>query len=463
MSRLNIPRKKHAVGTNDPAMEVIDVAFSDICDFLTFHEALQMRLLGRHLRDLVEECLTEDQCSSFLEKKLKRENAYVFHDTREWREATQTDYTILKKVINPNNTSKPKDLFPFRTLLNLIKIMGALPMEAAIGYSARYGRVVIPQDEQVRIMIAEAEEEPRSNGRMYGPCLCPKDQKCQGCKLIDNIPTRKEIVTTEGRVDEEGYSVDDFYSCSRQSDGEEVKVELKTYYPVCVPNLPSNLQCPVCRESSRRTLFLTEVSYQSSETSRDFRSTPLTFTPLKTDETGSKRPRLEETWRDRLFPKDSYPPAPYREDGVHKNVPIEHTPDKKTCISIHCENCKQFGLLAPAVPCHTLGFPCEAIRAQPQDGSVRDELYDADLGVVLVRRQCNAAGEQPCSKAPLCTKCSSEVWHHVWEGRPDDRQQHHAYLNNHGINFIVFCSSCVTCDLRLCHEHAWMSTVCHHS
>uniref|UniRef100_A0A7S3PCR8 Uncharacterized protein n=1 Tax=Amphora coffeiformis TaxID=265554 RepID=A0A7S3PCR8_9STRA len=457
-------KKPTMLTTNNPAMEVIDVAFSDICDFLTFAEALQMRSLGRHLRDLVEECLTEDHCAAFLERKLKRENIYLFHDTREWREATQTDYNILKKVIHPSSAASPKDLFSFRTLLDLMKVMGALPLEAAIGYSTRYGRVVIPQEEQVRIIIEEeAEEEPRSNGRIYDPCPCPKDGKCQGCKLIDNIPIRKERISTEGRIDEEGYSVDDFYTCYRQADGKEVPVELKTYFPVSVPNLPPTLQCPVCRESSRRTLFLTEVSYQSSEPSNDFRFTPLTFTPLKTDEAGSKKPRREDTWRDRLFPKDSYPPAPYREDGVHKNVPIEHTPDKKTCISIHCENCKRFGLLAPAVPCHTLGFPCEAIRAQPQEGSLRDELYQADLGAILVRRQCNAAVEKPCNKATLCTKCSTEVWHHVWEGRPDDRQQHHAYLNNHGINFIVFCSSCRTCDLRLCHEHAWLSTICHHS
>lgn len=460
-----MPAKKQAMAKSTPEMEVIDVAFSGICDFLTFPEALQMRTLGRRLRELVDECLTEDQCAIFLERKLQRENVYLFDDTREWKEATQNNRNTMKKVIRPTVFPKSNDLFPFHSLLNVVKVMNALPMEAAIGYSSRYGRVVIPHEEHIRCMIAEGEEEPRFHGRVYGPCPCPKDDECQGCKLIDNIPVRQDLVSTEGRVHDEGYSVDDFYTCSRTTDGGKgVNVELKKYYPVCVPNVPSNLQCPVCRVSSRRTLFLTEVSYQSSETCRDYRFTQLAFTPRPTEEDGSKRPRREDTWRDRLFPtKHAYPPPPYREDCVHKNVPLEHTADKKTCISIHCENCKQFGLLAPAVPCHTLGFPCESVRAQPQEGSVRDELYQADLGAVLVRRKCNAAVETPCNKAPLCTQCSSEIWHHVWEGRPDGRQQHHAYLNNHGINFIVFCSSCRTCDLRLCHEHAWLSTICHHS
>ena len=440
-----------------------------------------MRVVDCRLRDLVQECLTEERCATFLRERLEKDNMYVFHDTSEWEEATQTDPIILQKVIRGGGGarttasgcdgpfSKSSDRFPFHTLLHIMEVMRMVPMEAAIAYSSRYGRILIPQDEQVRCFLSDqrgAGEEPRWFGQIHDSCPCKPGMECQGCKLIDNIPARKDFVTTLGRTIEEGYSVDDFYTKRLQTKEPNVEIELKTYFPVSVPNLPPTLCCPLCRVSSRRTLFLTEVSYQSSETSTNYRTTPLTFTPLKSNhDPESKRQRRDATWKDRLFSKDSYPPPPYREDGIHKNIPIEHTSDAKSCISIHCENCKRFGLLAPAVPCHTTGFPCEAVRSQPQDQSLRDELYQADLGAVLVRHRCNAGGlGSPCNKAPLCHRCCFEIWHHVWEARPPGREHHqHAYLNNHGINFIVFCSSCRTCDLRLCHEHAWLSTVCQHT
>jgi len=225
-----------------------------------------------------------------------------------------------------------------------------------------------------------------------------------------------------------GYAIDRDYVTPNS-------LELKKYFMSCVQNLPADLYCPVCQIQTEMTLMLSEISYQSLEAAPRHQDVQLTFTP---------RPQQDwpkEAWQECLFPPNSFPPPPYRDVSIpFRQFPLRHEPDAKHCLSIHCNHCHQFGLLAPVNVCSHDQFHCHntgrIVRQQRN--------FPASLcGAVFVRQQCS----QPnCHKATFCNDCSRSLNHRNYDNE-----------NNTALK-----SRCDNCNLVLCKEHAWLSTVCHH-
>jgi hypothetical protein len=146
------------------------------------------------------------------------------------------------------------------------------------------------------------------------------------------------------------------------------RLRLDVYHNKCIPNLPSDLVCPVCRVIDRRTLMLTEISYVTEPgTERRFgvgrmqQGRPLvqaeidslTFTPAAArrspegENEGIGEPITTRSDRELV---ESFPPR-YGEPFLYNHVnhrDREADMNRKHAISIHCEGCGSFGVLAPA-------------------------------------------------------------------------------------------------------------------
>lgn len=121
----------------------------------------------------------------------------------------------------------------------------------------------------------------------------------------------EEEAGDDGDGDEESYADDydrtlDDYHQIENSRGEFLRLDM--YVKKCIPNLPKDLTCPVCRVTDRRTLQLTEVTYQSKAGTEQRHPwlMPLSLTPR--EEHGevsspvSKRAKVEaEPPTDRCF------------------------------------------------------------------------------------------------------------------------------------------------------------------
>jgi hypothetical protein len=197
------------------------------------------------------------------------------------------------------------------------------------------------------------------------------------------------------------------------------------------------------------------------------------------------------------------PPPPRRHTVT--GTPYVHHDNVKNCLSIHCNKCQQFALLAPAVPCHSHSFACDGIRllnamqerqqatrrrarhgsdnaadddfsndddieqdeadevlgqepSNEDDDDVDDDDATIVIGAVMVRRRCN--GSAICQKATYCMACSQQSWHFPFA---QNQQNNNNELPGHHDMMIIHQSACNHCNLRLCREHSWFSSVCHHS
>jgi hypothetical protein len=426
------------------------VSWEWVAEFLTLQDMLTSRVVCKEWNQSLEETLSPRQCGVWLSRRLMRENLYLTDNIGLWKDASNESIDMMASVLVHDNNS----VSPVRTLIDTLRVVKVFPSQAAVAFSAPYGRHCIPLhwDDTIEAVVP-TEYEACQRG----------EQACAGCRLVNRIPQR---TVTRFRGDEATDDcMDDFYDILRGDtatatataaaaganiDANEY-VELKKYYPSCTPNLPPDLICPVCRVSSERTLQLTEVSYASTEECSGWNTVTSSLTPVRDDTTinanttqnAISRQQRNNSWRDQLYAADSFPPAPYRD----VNIPIDHPPQRvanaKHCLAIHCDHCRQFGILAPVAVCGQGQFRCQDRLRYLNFGKDHRSL----TGAVFVRQQCSHPN---CNRPTLCHRCC--------------RSNVHANDDTTGTNGLTTTmqSHCGTCHITFCTEHHWQSTCCHH-
>jgi hypothetical protein len=417
-----------------------EISWEWVAEFLTLQDMLASRVVCKEWNQSLEETLSPRQCGIWLSRRLLRENLYLTDNIGSWKDASNANESIemMARVLFHDNNS----VSPVRTLIDSLRVVHVFPSQAAVAFSAPYGRHCIPLhwDDAIEAVLPTEYEACRRG-----------EQACAACRLVNRIPRR-----TRFRGEPTDDCIDDFYDILRgdtaAATGANVAaneyVELKKYYPSCTPNLPPDLICPVCRVSNERTLQLTEVSYASTEESSSWNTVKLSLTPVRDNANTNNnattqtipRQRRNDSWRDQLYAVDSFPPAPYRD----VNIPIDHPPPRaanaKHCLAIHCDHCRQFGILAPAAVCGQGQFRCQDRLRYLNFGKDRSL-----TGAVFVRQQCSHPN---CNRPTLCHRCCRTNVH-----RNDD--------TTNGLTTAMQ-SHCETCQITFCTEHHWQSTCCHH-
>lgn len=354
----------------------------------------------------------------------------------------------------------------FRSIFHILR--QCLPMEVAVAFNAKYGRHCIP--------LKWNTETNQAEPQLYDAC-CKK--KCRTCKFP--IPAD---VTVDAKI----------HSLIQIQNKNGKPLDLKHFYNKCIPNLPSNLTCPSCRCTDKRTLVLSTYSYPSSAGGRN---TLLTFTPRDVDDESSdesssdtdnddddeqeddyavepqrKKQRLDKEQNDDAASSFAFPPV-YEDLALPtKWEPLERTPDAKHVIAIHCVSCQKFGMVAPAGPCCNDNFPCHERTRQ-----VTIAARAATIGGVFMRRKCS---NEACLHAVSCEACSRAVEHPMFdrdiveasesgEASDDNDNGNEADDDDAGDSatdgnamIVNHKTRCQTCNLRYCNECAWLSTICHH-
>lgn len=130
--------------------------------------------------------------------------------------------------------------------------------------------------------------------------------------------------------------------------------------------------------------------------------------------------------------------------------PLERTPNTKHAIAIHCVECRQFGVVAPASACCREEYPCQERTRQ-----VTVQGRAATIGGIFVRRKCST---RDCLHGVSCEACSRARNHPMF-----DRDNIPPTEDGPGLQIFAHdVARCLTCNLRFCSECAWQSTVCHH-
>lgn len=260
------------------------------------------------------------------------------------------------------------------------------------------------------------------------------------------------------------------------------RFDLTKFYPKCMPNLPSNLRCPLCRSNKERTLVLSMLSYQSSGVTNN---TPLTFTPHNNDDfseaegesseqedgndeadgnsnngigsdeetrRGRKRQRVEDTPHD-LPEEFAYPPTFDDVMLPHRNEQIQSKHNAKFAISIHCTSCQNFGVAAPAIPCNHEAFSCFHQVEPLEFGSSNTGMPGrSTVGGILVRSKCS---NPRCSGATMCRSCCRRAKHRPYatDLNPEEPVKSKCWCKrcNPSGDGGIYCNDC-----------AWITTVCHH-
>lgn len=302
--------------------------------------------------------------------------------TRQWSSESDQQESISRILVEDQKSSS---LPPIRLTLFWLRFCHALPKEFRVGYTEQYGRYILPQE-------------------LYEPC---RRQACKSCQL--RIPSRRRFSVTAGTIDRH-FTLQLSTSDPRREYPE--CVELKYFYPKCVPNLPPDLVCPRCRMQNERTLYLTQSSYQS----RSFDRSEMNLTPFSSS--------------------PSQFPSQY---GPEISIPFlrpEPLEDQKFFVSIHCMYCNLI-MLSPCAPCRHENYVCDSLGP----GGARQ------LGgyYYFVRHVCSY-----CRRPAYCHECQRTRLH---ERRPlGDRQE----------GPFIFQNACPTCKLQLCVDHAWVTSCCHH-
>jgi hypothetical protein len=414
-----------------------EISWEWVAEFLTLQDMLSSRAVCKEWKQSLEETLSPRQCGIWLSRRLLRENLYLTDNLGLWKDASNESIEMMARVLTHDNNS----ILPVRALIDTLRVVKVFPSQAAVAFSAPYGRHCIPLhwDDNIETVVPTE----------YEACHRGGEQACAACRLVNRIPRR-----TNCHNEPTDDCIDDFYDILRGGTAAGATsneyVELKKYYPSCTPNLPPDLTCPVCRVSAERTLQLTEVSYASTEESSSWNTVKLSLTPVRdnTDTNANAnatqaritRQRRNDSWRDQLYAANAFPPAPYRD----VNIPIDHPPQRaanaKHCLAIHCDHCRQFGILAPVAVCGQGQFRCEDRLRYLNFGTDRSL-----TGSVFVRQLCSHPN---CDRPTFCHRCCRTNVH-----RNDD--------TTNGLTTTMQ-SHCDTCQITFCTEHHWQSTCCHH-
>jgi hypothetical protein len=454
----------------------LTIPWDRVATFLPFEDILSARLCCKDWLWQWHELIGPDQTASWLSSVLLERNLYLAHDIagNHWKSAaasTARQAESLERLFLPPQSSTVAAATKIITsthcamdvLLRYLRVMHYLPQEAAVCYSGKSGRHCRPI---VPVVQKDADAEQMKNAShyfptklyTYPPCHRGKRRNCPTCRVkIPAVrPTEQRFSDGESGSDEEqvdgeeqqevpaaaaaappgddppppdddpppvgNQKLDDFYQIQTSS-GEHLRLD--TYINKCIPNLPSDLTCPICRVTNQRTLQLTEVTYQSAPGTqrREHVTMPLTLTPNEEEDeddedddqkpqasspsciVSPKRRRLHQDPDDATNlvddsssePEEIFPPI-YQELFIPTTEEFQKpAEDCKTAISIHCQGCRQFAVIAPAVACLNSKFPCHSKTMQSGDPAIV-------IGGVLTRTRCRVSD---CGCAALCRACSS--------------------------------------------------------
>lgn len=355
------------------------IPWGRVVSFLRLPEMLSCRLVSSSIATRIHEELLPSDCVLWLEEEFRERNLFFIPgniDTQ-WKEACNDDRGVFLRHFF-HHPSSSREQSPLDALVRCLRVCQYIPKEAAVVFSGKYGRHIQP------LPVAEQKR--------HVPCGKGK-QNCETCRF--QIPRKQRIEETQSKLD----AVLQIVVNPRQV------VVLDEYFVKCVPNMPRDLICPMCRVTERRTLLLTEMSYAvPEEAAQGAWKNMLTFTPLL--EPQRKRPRTDQ-WPARFPPMepDLYIPGNtppmirnVRDDDDGDDDSIEesvHHEDYKHAIAIHCTNCREFGILGPAGLCR--GVVASRVECL---GKTRVECS----GGLLCRRRCSYPS---CMHAASCLYCGN--------------------------------------------------------
>ena len=440
--------------------------------------------------------------------------------------------------------------------------MKYLPAQMAVCYNQDYGRHCLGMKwvpSTASATTSNTVPAGSSQPVVFGACTQPN---CPTCHV--ELPTRSNTEPqTAGTQNETSHSTaalsvmgtlgDDYDIHSKLSilkkggpksdnDCDKAKehyLDLKTYTHQCIPNLPVDLECPLCCGAStdnkrqKRTLMLSEFSYRSArspympadivaplghrtsnvltltlpprqrgescmgeEEKNDRRDgdPPLPYSQPGTSQGDHKRQRVSSSSTNSPASDAIFPPLPYQDLAIpivpiihhqhdqighvitsvgtmpqasenaapQEHQPLHPKPYLKHVMSIHCVECRQFTLLAPAGMCWSSKFDClsrSKVFASPATSTIDSALLSKDntdpeesqattwVGGVLVRTACS---ETTCQRPVFCHDCSHATRHAQYP------------IGSGGTRMVQHCSRCDSCHLDYCPAHAWLSTICHH-
>ncbi|CAB9517164.1 expressed unknown protein (Partial), partial [Seminavis robusta] len=452
-----------------------------VVDFLDLVDVLQARLVCRRWNSGLCESTSANgsssgvsvqQCVRFLDAILQRQNVvlatgHVPTVDAHWTLgllSSQPDWKRRERLASFLLESDGSSRGHFDKMLLVLRVLQHLPSQMGICYNSKWGRHAWAMQWNANTHTSEP--------RIYHPssfqvCTTQEDATTT---TPDDIPTVASgpanlFQTSPARHGPNNdYDIHDTLQLMKHKTDYGIVTEetiqerwdLNRYHhDPSLPNLPSDLRCPLCC-SDRRTLQLSEFPYQSQPTNGDDFITPLgyrtanvlTLTPAETtNDHSSSSPSYQEL---------AIPIIRSQDNLQSTTIPQLHPkPHLKHAMTLHCTHCRQFALVAPGGMCWSSKFPC---KSRSKTFSIHESTTSSTsktdiktwMGGMLVRTRCS---ERNCPRPVFCHECSHATSHAHYpttqQQQPPPPQLQHS-------------SRCDHCHLDYCPAHAWLSTVCHH-
>ena len=446
-----------------------------IAESLELQEVLQTRLTCHSLCEALAEQVSPVTCSRHIARVLVQRNLYVIPNvllSLDWvTETTRDSEEAIVHMLMLASASAEEGGGALDSLLRMIKVMKYLPKQAAVAFNGKHGRHLLP--------LQWDEEKKCSNFLSHEPC---QRKSCVTCKF--RIPVNRAAAAATSDDDDgrrrNNNNIDDHLEF-RKPKG---PIDLHSYHTTCVPNLPRDLHCPMCRTTDQRTLVLSEVAYRSDsrpvnrpdkvlltwtphqeqaangnsssdddddddndDDDDDDDASDHSFVVVRHDEPSPKRRKTDKDDQVLLFP-------PLYDDMAIPSTtqPIRLKADCKHAISIHCSHCGEFGVIGPAAVCWNPDFPCHE-----RGHNLSSDKYQTVVGGVLVRSKCSSTstssssssasspGDDNCQRSTLCESCT--------RGGSTTTMIHSAYLEDTRGSTVLFSGMCHHCHEPFCSDH----------
>lgn len=410
------------------------VPWALVAEFCPLDDVLALRLVSRLMADCMSH-LSPFTCASLLAQHLAKLDEGLAFVSQTWKKPFE-EYGVAWFAKNRVSA--------LETLLGILRVVQCLPKEMAVAYSGKYGRHAIPLQWNRDTRSLEAVH--------YAEC---RRKNCRTCRM--------RIPHDDNRSDAEVYQhINIRYKKHR--------FDLTKFYPKCMPNLPPTLCCPLCRNKSKRTLVLSVLTYQSAGVG----GTSLSFTPHNNedfseaegedsddddqeeaaveaasitnesdDEPSRKRQRTTDAQG--TANEDFCFPPPFDDVALPHRNEVIRSDSTKVAMTIHCTDCHEFGIVAPAARCTHDAFSCHH-----QVESINFSGTPSTVGAILVRDKCTN-----CPNATLCRSCCRRSKHRPYaiDLNPNDPVQKKYWCKRCNPDFEdgIYCEDC-----------SWLTTVCHH-
>lgn len=411
----------HPHSNDDP---ILSLPWEMILGFCTFGEILTVRSVSHGLQEVVANAISSEVCFNFLKDYMKEQNLYYIPDLEQWKSAaTQKN---IESIFSKDSTVY------LNSLLQVLRVIKYLPISMAVAFDTKHGRHCLPLQWNI--------SEQRSEFMTFSSSRGNDQLDCSTFKTKPRL--RSSDQTTSVTSTSSSSPRNNIYDHLEMRNEHGQPLDLQTCSNTSVPNIPDDLMCPVCRETDYRTLVLSEFSYVCDPGSVDERPShvQLSWTPGRDGDVSRKNEAGTIEKREQIRSETIHSFPPMEEDMA---IPIRRNPlslkrDCKFTISMHCIECRKFGIFSPASVCWSQSFCC-AERGRTSG--------DKTIGGVMVRQKCS---NSECNRPVFCPQCAHSRTH---EGYVDENGKSRPYIR---------ASHCDTCQLTFCDEDAWISSICHH-